>query len=87
MMPRFDKVTTTLSPTRSTFAMLYHQSEEHVLTSSTGELIMVCWEVNMHRLLALLANKELNLFNRAARTIEVELEASNVWELDAAELA
>ena len=48
---------------------------------------MVCWEVNMHRLLALLANKELNLFNRAARTIEVELEASNVWELDAAELA
>ena len=48
---------------------------------------MVCWEVNMHRLLALLANKELNLFNRAARTIQVQLEASNVWELDAAELA
>eukprot|EP00435_Cladocopium_sp_Y103_P012479 s345_g3.t1 len=41
----------------------------------------------MHRLLTLVAKKDLTLFNRAAQTIQVQLEANSVWELDATELA
>lgn len=41
----------------------------------------------MRRLLTLVASRELTLFNRAAKTIQAQLEANNVWELDAAEIA
>lgn len=41
----------------------------------------------MRRLLTLVASRELTLFNRTAKTIQVQLEANNVWELDAAEIA
>lgn len=86
-MPRFDKLIGNLNPTQAVFQHLYHLSELHHLTTTLGEAIMMCFQPDVFSIMTRVATHHLNLFRRAKKTMQVQLEEHCEWFFSATELA
>lgn len=86
LMPSFDKVILSRSPTQAVTTAFYHYTEGHFTTNS-GQMILSSFTVNKGQQLVRLGNKSINLFNRAYLMPQLQVEAGSTIKFTTDELA
>ena len=86
LMPSFDKVILSRSPTQAVTTAFYHYTEGH-FTTNNGQMILSSFTVNKGQQLVRLGNKSINLFNRAYLMPQLQVEAGSTIKFTTDELA
>ena len=86
LMPFFDKVILTTTPVQALMHFLYHFSEQHVLPSNTKKVNLLSFEPDVETFSYLMANKAIDLFLRASKTLQVQVRQGTRWILNELEL-
>ena len=87
LVPSFDKLILSMSPTAAVQTLTYHLTEMHVETNNPNEGILTSVAVNKMKQLQRISNSTINLFNRAFIRPQLQTEAGRSFRLTTDERA
>ena len=87
LMPNFDKMILSKSPTGAVTTASYHATDGHIVTDNKEQHVLTSITVSKDQELVRLGNEPVNLLNRAYIMPQLQVECGSMWRFTADEIS